>query len=318
MTRLVGYFLGVEVRHKTELDALIAARQEWLMDPDNENTPRQGCPRVPKSTPAGYETNWYFIQSRLQTRFIGRDFLIEAFQYPTRNFGFEYIVKLIDEGLERLDRDVCEFSSLVYNDKRDLLEIFKGAVEKFRADRHLNQIFRSRRDAQSPKDYAKEAMIELMRNSIQMDPIICEERADGLDSESISDSENDDPTNDYIDKIVTIWFGGFESYQQLRSNEKKEAFFIKSMRNIMTEMKPDTDITTQSPENQLLFTQKEMVEVWQKLISRIDSKIKQGKSSLPQRYLKCCLRFAELGFQTMTATKTTLELERNGFKNCYV
>ena len=320
LTKLIGYFLGIEVHHQTEIDALIDARNQWLIDPENEGVSRRQCPRIPKYTEAGFESNWNFTKSYVRTRFIGRDFLNEAFQYQTRNFGFEYIIKLLDEGIERLHLDLTEFDREVYNDKWHLLEVCKDAIQKFRDDRHLNQIFPSRHDPQSPKDYAKEAIIKLMKNSIEMDPIICDRRVVASDDESVTDSldsTGDDPTDGYIDKIVRFWFGGFESYQNYDRTEKKEAFFIKSLRKIMSDMKPEIDFTNLSPESPIAFSQDEMVECWQKLIVKINDKISSGKSSLSQRYVKCCLRFAELGFQTLTACKTTLELERNGFINYY-
>ena len=124
--------------------------------------------------------------------------MMDIFQPHSCQFNFVYMKKLLDLGLEFLDEET-RFSSGLLQDKKDLLNLIKWALDEYSKDVNMGRVDGSRQSRISLKDYATSLLKE------QFIKVYTKENANHKEQRSGSEKDS----NTHLVDILTVSYSIF-------------------------------------------------------------------------------------------------------------
>ena len=333
MTRSLGYFFPIEIRHIDEITMLENKKEA------HKASQSRGGPKLPP-----YErrsgTNWCFVRSGFNCRFRGIEIIVEVFTYTRRKCRFQYLEKLFEVAIGELKAAKDDFPKEIYKDKLDLLDEVKLLIHYYKDDIDLYRVLHKKGPpAMTPfEDYAKKMTKEMLITSLRdaphcrvpspTDPESPEMTTDEMATDDTDDG-SEDVDEGLVDRVIEIWFNGFaDKYIDSTKNHVDEkyvddAFFMVRLKKLMMkELDKDKnyskaeleEMVNRSPERGEMLSQKQMATILLKLLEFISKRWSSPNCRWSNSYMKVVYRFIQIGHDALASTKTTFSLERNGFK----
>ena len=301
----IGYFLKYNIKHITEITFLENRRADWIKR--NPNPPKNTrAPTVPKYYEWVHGSNFRFCKASINRRYTPNEMMMDIFQPHSCQFNFVYMKKLLDLGLEFLDEET-RFSDGLLQDKKDLLNLIKWALDEYSEDVNMGSVDSSRRHRISLKDYATSFLKEQFIKVYTKENVNHKEQRCGSEQDSNeepSTNEDMDERND-LRKIVDIWMMGFKNIPE----KDPDYFWMRKLKTILLKMKPNINFSTITV-TEAQLTQEQMISAWQQLSDHLKTKLKSRTSSISNKYISMVDVLAQMAIGKLSSQTSSLSIER--------
>ena len=301
----IGYYLRFNIKHVTEITFFENRREAWRRR--NPNPPKNArAPPVPKYYDWVHGSNFKFCKATINRRYSPNEMMMDIFQPHSCQFNFVYMKKLLDLGLVFLE-DETRFSEGLLQDKKDLLNLIKWALDEYSKDIRMSSVDSSRGSRISLKDYATSLLKEQFFNVYTKEKIHYKESCSGSEPDSIEPPSTDEDIAERNDlaKIIDVWIEGFRNVPE----KDPDYFFMRKLKSIILKIKPQIDFQTMT-ETEAQLSQEQMIYAWQKLHDYCRAKMKSRSSSISNKYISMVDVFAKMAIGKLSSQTSSLCIER--------